>query len=81
MISNFHAIIFEYHQFLFQFWKETCLSLRTISDNLVRDGFRLLFYYHYGGDIFFRREGVCRTYLFQDVGIFCVKSRLAEEFF
>ena len=34
MISNFHAIIFEYHQFLFQFWKGICLSSRNISDNL-----------------------------------------------
>ena len=26
VISNFYAIIFEYHQFLFQFWKEIGLS-------------------------------------------------------
>ena len=42
MISNFHGIIFEYHEFLFQFWKGICLSSRNISDNLVRDGFRPL---------------------------------------
>ena len=40
MISNFHATIFEYHQFFFRFWKGICLSSRNISDNLVRDGFR-----------------------------------------
>ena len=40
MISNFHAITFEYYQILFHFWKGICLSLRNISDNLVRDGFR-----------------------------------------
>ena len=44
MISNFHAIIFEYHQLLFQFWKGVCLPSRNISDNLVRDGFRPQFW-------------------------------------
>ena len=33
-------MIFEYHQFLFQFWKRICLLSRNISYNLVRDGFR-----------------------------------------
>ena len=56
MISNFHAIIFEYHQLLFQFWKGICLSSRNISDNLIRDGFRPQFYYHYRGDISFHLE-------------------------
>ena len=68
MISNFHATIFESHQFLFQFWKGICLSSRNISDNLARDGFRPQFYYQYRGDISFLREGFCRTYLFQHVG-------------
>ena len=47
VISNFRAIIFEFHQFLFQFWKGICLSSKNISDNLVRqvrDGFRPQFY-------------------------------------
>ena len=47
MISNVHAIVFEYHQFLFQFWKGICLLSRNISQNLVRDGFPPQFYYHY----------------------------------
>ena len=44
-IHHFHAVICEYHQFLFQFWKGICLSSRNVSDNLVRDGFRPQFYY------------------------------------
>ena len=35
VISNFDAITFEYHQFLFQFWKGICILSRNISDNLV----------------------------------------------
>ena len=71
MISNFRAIIFEFHQFLFQFRKGICLSSKNISDNLVRqvrDGFPPQFYYHYRRNISFHQEGFCRIYPFQDVG-------------
>ena len=64
---NFHAVIFEYHRFLFQFWKGIYLSSKNIFDNLVREGFRPQFYYHCRGTkyLFIERDFV---YLFKHVG-------------